>query len=191
MSRIERMPATSEPSSTITCRNPPRSLERPVRRRVDDVGGQVHPDELIVDALSNAVGVKDVALGDDARTAPFVLHHDGRAHASGGHPPRGFAQRVLRSDGDDDRVHSVPYQHDRPPFSFSTAWRRSLFTRRLRRLLGDVAEMGAHLGVWPERSPVAPGQSRVVAGSYSSSSTTASATESARRLKITTRASQR
>jgi hypothetical protein len=72
-------------------------------------------NELAVDVLPDAVGVKDVALGDDAGTGLIVVDHDGGADAARGHSPGGFAQRMLRTDGHDDRVHSVSDAHGSPP----------------------------------------------------------------------------
>ena len=67
MSRIERMPTTSDPSTTNVAKTTAHHLgggllERPFRRREHHLGGEVRADELGVDVLSHAVGMQDVAL---------------------------------------------------------------------------------------------------------------------------------
>ena len=117
MSRIDRTPTVSPPSTTTRWRKPPRTIS-PAARSSDQSGAaktsvwrQVVADALGVRILRRADRVEDVALGDDARARLLRIDHDGRAHAALGHLARGLAQGVVRPDGQDHRAHSLANLH--------------------------------------------------------------------------------
>jgi hypothetical protein len=70
-------------------------------------------DALRVRVLAAADGVEQVALRDDPRARSVRVHHDRRADAPAGHGLGGLAQRVARTDRQNDLAHPIANMHDR------------------------------------------------------------------------------
>ena len=68
-----------------------------------------------VGILAEADGVEQVALGEDAGARALGIEHHGGADAAIGHEPRGLAQGVARTHGQDHLAHAVTYLHARSP----------------------------------------------------------------------------
>ena len=118
MSRIERIPTTSAPSTTMMCRKPPRTIS--LAACSSDQSGAARITSAVrcsrtrssSGASSRPIGAQDVPFGDDAWPGLLLVDHDGGADAACGHSSSGLPQGVVGSGRDDNSGHRVAYVHD-------------------------------------------------------------------------------
>src|SRR5262249_42585328 len=90
-------------------------LQRPVRRRHDDVTRQVVVHDLDIDLLSRGEGVHDVALGEDAGLVVLRVENYDGANLAGRHAGRRLTQRVVGAESKDLVTHRFADLHDALP----------------------------------------------------------------------------
>ena len=117
MSRIERTPTVSPPSTTTRWRKPPRTIASAARSSDQSgaakvsVAGEVVADLLGVGVLAGAERLERSRSVRIPGPGLLGVDHDRRADAALGHQPGGLAKGVAGSDRQDRRAHSVPHLH--------------------------------------------------------------------------------
>ena len=126
MSRIERTPTTSPPSTITRWRIPRRAMSAAARSRLQS-GAAVITESLMWSATRSASGSSPRPI--ETRTSRslmipgpgrLLVDDDRRADALLGHHPRRVAQRVTRPDGQNDLRHSLSYFHLSPSAPFDS-----------------------------------------------------------------------